>query len=128
MTHIKGAGIWMYHSIAHVMEFTNDPIQTTNIESAFTSQAKEASLEKGEHLMHNKEQHQWLAYYKELCSVIKNYDRILLFGPTNAKVELFNLLRADAQYKDIKIEVQQADKMTAPQEHAFVKNHFSGRY
>ncbi|MEP6747308.1 MAG: hypothetical protein ABJB86_06265 [Bacteroidota bacterium] len=128
MTHTKSAGIWMGHFNAHVMEFTPDPIQTTNIESAFTNPAKEASLEKGEHLMHNKEQHQQLAYYKKLCSVIKNDDRILLFGRTNAKVKLFSILRADGQCKDIKIEVQQADKMTAPQEHAFVINHSSGRY
>jgi hypothetical protein len=128
MTTTKSAGIWMDHSNAHVMEFTTDPIKTTNIESAFTAQAKEESLEKSEHLMHNKEQHQQSAYYKKLSDVIKTFNRVLLFGPTNAKAELFNILRTDGQFKNIKIEVLQADHMTAPQEHAFVRNHFSGKF
>jgi hypothetical protein len=128
MTSTKSAGIWMDHSNAHVMEFTTDPIQTTNIESAFTAYAKEESLEKSEHLMHNKEQQQHAAYYKKLGAIIKTYDHVLLFGPTNAKQELFNLLKADEQFKKVTIDVIQAGKMTAPQEHAFVRNHFSGRF
>ena len=78
--------------------------------------------------MHNKEQHQQSAYYKKLGAIIKTYNHVLLFGPTNAKEELFNLLQADEQFKKITIEVLQADKMTAPQEHAFVRNHFSGKF
>jgi hypothetical protein len=128
MTSTKSAGIWMDHSNAHVMEFTTNPFETTNIESAFTAHAKEASLEKSEHLMHNKEQQQQSAYYKKLGAVIKAYDHVLLFGPTNAKQELFNLLKGDEQFKKITIEVLQADKMTVPQEHAFIRKHFSGKF
>ncbi len=127
MTTTNSAGIRMDHSGAHVIEFTTDPIKTTTIESAFTSQVREESLEKSEHLMHNKEQQQQSAYYKKLGAVVKHYNRVLLFGPTRAKTELFNLLKKDQQYKNIKIEVLQADKMTAAQEHAFVRIHFSGK-
>ena len=125
MTTTKSAGIWMDHANAHVMEFTTGPIQTTNIASAFTALAKEESMEKSEHLMHNKEQQQQSAYYKKLGAIIKTYNRVLLFGPTNAKVELFNMLQADEQFKNIKVEVLPAGKMTVPQEHGFVRNHFS---
>ncbi|MEO5593097.1 MAG: hypothetical protein ABIR15_18705 [Chitinophagaceae bacterium] len=128
MRSTKSAGIWMDHSHAHVMEFTIDPIKTTTIESTFTAQTKEESLDKSEHLMHNKQQQQQSAYYKKLGAVIKTYTHVLLFGPTNARVELFNMLQADEQFKNVKIDVQQADKMTAPQEHAFVRNHFSGKF
>jgi hypothetical protein len=127
MTAAKDLGIWMDHSSAHVMEFTTDPIQTKIIESKFTHQQKEHSLGESERVMHNKEQHQQAAYYKELGDVIKNYEEVILFGPTDAKVELFNLLRADHRFAKTKIEVKQADKMTENQQHAFVRDHFSRR-
>ena len=128
MTIPKNLGIWMDHSSAHVMEFTAQPITTTVIESAFTAQTREKSMEKSEHLMHNKEQQQQSAYYKKISSVIKMYNRVLLFGPTNAKQELFNLLQADEQFKKVAIELLQADKMTPAQEHAFVRDHFSKKF
>ena len=125
MTKAKNLGIWMDHSLANLMEFTTDPIQTKTIESKFTHQVKEHSLSKSENLMHNMEQHQQSEYYKKLGEVIRNYEEVILFGPTNAKVELFNILKADHRFGKIKIEVQQADKMTEHQQHAFVKEHFS---
>ena len=74
---------------------------------------------------HNKEQHQQSAYYKKLGEAIKRYDEVVLFGPTNAKVELRNHLKKDHHFDKIKIEVESADKMTEHQEHAFVRNHYS---
>jgi len=121
----KYLGIWMDHSIAHLMEFTSDPIETKTIESKFTHEVKKESLSKSENIMHNKEQHQQSEYYKELGEVIKNYKGVILFGPTNAKVELFNILKADNHFEKVKIEVMQADKMTDNQQHAFVREHFS---
>jgi hypothetical protein len=125
MTSAKRLGIWMDHSIAHLMEFTTDPIITQTIETKFTHQQREGTLSKGENLMHNKEQHQQHEYYKKLADVIKNYDEVILFGATDAKLELSNILKADHHFDKIKIEVKQADKMTENQEHAFVKEHFS---
>jgi|ERR1035437_1434276 nitrogenase subunit NifH len=126
-TATKNLGIWMDHSSAHLMEFTTDPIETKIITSKFTHQEKENSLGKSENLMHNKEQHQQSEYYKELGEHIKNYEEVILFGPTDAKVELFNVLRADHRFAKTKIEIKQADKMTENQQHAFVRKHFSGR-
>jgi hypothetical protein len=125
MTSAKRLGIWMDHSIAHLMEFTTDPIITQTIETKFTHQQREGTLSKSENVMHNKEQHQQNEYYKKLADVIKNYDEIILFGATDAKLELSNILKADHHFDKIKIEVKQADKMTENQEHAFVKEHFS---
>ncbi len=125
MSTIKKLGIWMDHTSAHLMEYTQEPITTTTIKSKFTHQVKEHSLSKSEHMMHNKEQHQQATYYKELGEVIKNYGEILLFGPTEAKIELSNMLKADHNFKDLKMKIEQTDKMTENQQHAFVKNHFS---
>jgi hypothetical protein len=123
----KNIGIWMDHSSAHLMELTTDPIETKIVASKFTHDEKEHSLGKSEHLMHNKEQHQQSEYYKKLGEVIRNYGEVVLFGPTDAKVELFNLLRKDHLFENIKIEVKQTDKMTENQQHAFVLNHFHAK-
>jgi hypothetical protein len=125
MSTSKKLGIWMDHSSAHLMEYSDNTIKSILIESEFTHQDKTQSLVKSEHLMHNKEQQQQASYYKGLGDIIREYDAVLLFGPTDAKTELFNILRADHLFAHIKIEVEQADKMTENQEHAFVKTYFS---
>jgi len=48
----------------------------------------------------------------------------LLFGPTEAKTELLNLLRTDHTFSDIKFTVENTDKMTGNQEQAFVREYF----
>lgn len=115
----------MDHSNAHLMEFTSASIGSKTIASAFTHEIKEESLGKSEHIMHNKEQQEQLAYYKELGAVIKNYEEVVLFGPTDAKTELLNILKLDHHFDKIKIEIQQADKMSENQQHAFVREYFS---
>ncbi len=117
----------MDHANAHVMEFTIDPIETKTITSKFTHEEKEHSLSLNENLMHNKEQHMQRDYYKKLGETIRNYGEEVLFGPTDAKVELFNILKKDHLFSNVKIEIKQTDKMTENQQHAFVKDHFSGR-
>ena len=125
MATAKKIGIWMDHSNAHIMEFTTDPIKTTVLSSDFTHQDKENTLERSENQMHNKEQHLNAEYYKKLGEVIRKYEEVILFGPTSAKVELYNLLKANHLFSKIKIQVEQTDKMTENQQHAFVKHHFS---
>lgn len=125
MTGAKDLGIWMDHLNAHLMEFTTDPIQTRTVTSKFTHEQKENSLGKSENLMHNKEQHQQSEYYKRLGDTIRNYHWVVLFGPTDAKVELYNILKTDHRFAKIKIEMKTTDKMTENQQHAFVTEHFS---
>lgn len=121
----KRLGICMDHSDAHLMVFNTDTIELNSIESTFTHQEKQDTLQKSEHTMHNKEQQQQLAYYKELSETIKDYDEVILFGPTNAKAELLNMLVEDHHFDNIKIEVEQTDRLTENQQHAFVKDYFS---
>ena len=115
----------MDHSNAHLMEFTTDPITTTIISSRFTHREKEHSIGKSENGMHQKEQHEQSEYYKKISEAIKNYQEVLLFGPTNAKTELLNLLKADHHFEKIKLETKDADKMTQNEQHAFVRDYFS---
>lgn len=117
----------MDHSNAHLMEFTTDPITTTIISSRFTHREKEHSLGKSEDGMHQKEQHEQSDYYKKISEIIKNYQDVLLFGPTSAKLELLNILRADHHFEKIKFETKDSDKMTQNEQHAFVRDYFSHR-
>ncbi|HEY5824359.1 MAG TPA: hypothetical protein VIT44_08340 [Cyclobacteriaceae bacterium] len=121
----KRLGIWMDHAKAHLMEFTTEQMEDTIIASRFTHQEKEQTLEKSENIMHNKEQHQHAEYYKKIGEEIKKYDEVILFGPTNAKSELLNTLNGDHHFDKIKIHVQQTDKLTENQQHAFVRDYFS---
>lgn len=119
-------GIWMDHSVAHLTDYPADPLQTRTIECSFTHQAKEEALQRGESTMHNKEQSEQAAYYKELAEVIRQYDDVLIFGPTEAKTELYDTFKDNHLYSTIKVGIKPADKMTENQMHAFIKGHFEG--
>lgn len=106
------------------MEYTSDPIITKTIQSPFTHFERESTLERSENLMHRKEQHEEAWFYKELGKVIMNYKQVVIFGPTDAKHELFNVLRKDHRFNSILIDVVASDKMTENEQHAFVKNFF----
>jgi hypothetical protein len=125
MTIEKKLGICMDHSNARLMEFTTIDGEEKVVDSELTLLGKEHSVGSSENVIHNKEHHQQSEYYKKLGEAIKNFDDVLLFGPTNAKSELLNVLRTDHRFEKIKIEVHQSDKMTDNQQHAFVKEYFS---
>ena len=120
----KCLGIWMDHASANLMECT-DPIETKIITAAASTRTDDETLAKRESQTHNKEQQLLGDFYKKLGEVIKNYEAVILFGPTNAKTELYNKLQASIHFENIKIEVKDADKMTENQQHAFVRNYFS---
>lgn len=120
---IKKIGVWMDNSIAHVVEFILVPFEVTIVEAEQPIQ--DNSIVIGEKRIHNKERNQHHNYFKRLKEIIAEYDEVLLFGPTNAKTELYNLLKADNHFDAIEIEVKQTDKMTSNQKLAFVGDYFS---
>jgi hypothetical protein len=125
MSATKKLGIWMDHSIAHLMEFTSNHFEIETIEATFSNQKKNERLVKSENLKYSKEKQQLFDYYKKIGEAIKNYKRVILFGPTDAKVELFDLLSEDKRFLKIKFEIKNTDKMSENQQHEFVKEYFS---
>jgi stalled ribosome rescue protein Dom34 len=119
----KNLGIWMDHSIANLIDLYVEK-KSHAIASKFTSDTKEEALNRSERSMHNKRQQMNEAYYKEIADEILKYDRVLLFGPTNAKTELHNYLNQDLYFKDIQIDIESADNMTDNEKDAFVKKYF----
>jgi hypothetical protein len=120
----KKIGIWMDYSSANMIEYYDNPSPIQTIESNFTLDVKENALRSSEYTMHNKENNYKAKYFKSLSEVIQTYDDVLLFGPCDAKKELYNILKDDHHYDKINIELKQSDKMTTNQLQAFVRHHF----
>ncbi len=85
------------------MELANDTIVTKSVVSDLSNQEAEFNFYKGEKLIHKKEQHLQLSFYKKLGEIIKEYHEVVLFGPTDAKNELLNLLKGTTYLKTLKL-------------------------
>ena len=120
-------GIWMDHAHAQIIECSSKDADIREVKNDFTHQTRQESLQKGELHMHHKEQQQQAKYYATLAEAIRKYENVVLFGPTDAKVELHNTLKSDPTCSHIKIEVIQSDNMTENQKVAFVRDHFFDR-
>lgn len=119
----KQLGIWLDHSVAHLIELHHDSFLSFTLDAQTGEQDEELNT-LDESMIQNKEQDQLSSYFKKLSDVIKDYDEVILFGPTDAKRELFNSLKSDRHFEKIKIEVRSADKMTENQQLAFIKDYF----
>lgn len=125
MANKKKLGIWMDYANAILIDLEKNGI-TQTIDSEFDYDTQVEALQRSENIMHNKEQQMNESYYKEIGLEILNYDQVLLFGPTNAKLELNNYFKDDSKYKKIQFDVQSADKMSDNEKVAFVRDHFKG--
>ena len=124
MKNIKQLGIWMDHSNAYLLEVINDTIETERVVSELSDPEAEFNFYKGEKLINKKERHLQLKYYKNLGEIIKKYQEVVLFGPTDAKIELLNLLKTDHLFEKIKTEAINSGKMTESQMQTFVREYF----
>ena len=120
----KRLGIWMDHSTANLIEFTDDKTASIAVDAQVGEQDEPLNT-RDETMIQNKEQNELSDYFKRISEVIKDYDEVLLFGPTHAKDELNNLLKEDHHFDEVKIEIKPADKMTENQQEAFVRDHFN---
>jgi hypothetical protein len=57
----------------------------------------------------------------------KDYDKIILFGPSNVKLELFDTLNEDECFLETKIEIKNTTNMTTPSQKEFTHKHFSNK-
>jgi len=123
MKNPKKLGIWMDHNIAHLMEFSDEPFEVRTIESR--SHDKKRNAFQSEEPISLAEKHKQYKYYKKIGEVIKDYCQVILFGPTDAKMELFNILSDDQRFIKIQVEIKETDLMTRSQLHSFVNEYFS---
>ncbi len=125
MKTVKKLGIWMDHSIAYLMEFTNNPFEIKTIESKFPIAEKELRTSKISAQLINKEKRVLYDYYNKIGEAIKNYKQIVLFGPADAKMEFFDVLSEDERFLKIKFEIRETDKMSIGQQHEFILEYFA---
>ena len=126
MKTIKQLGIYIDYKNAFLMELINRLIVSRNIEfedPTVSDLIHEESIK--QEINKEKQQHLPSAYYLELCDVIRNYDQVVLFGPNDAKNELFNLLEFDHNFDSIKIHNENTDNLDEIQMHNFVKMYFN---
>ena len=116
MTATKNLGICMDHFSARLMTFPTNLIQTTIIASKLQLQANEDKSTYYKELQS--------LYYKKVRAAIKNYDDVILFGPTDAKIEFLSFLIDDSGLSNIKIRIKYTDTMTDFQQQTFVRNYF----
>lgn len=122
----KQLGIWMDHSSAHLTQIFKGSFITETIKSKPELLVKTSDLYyKDESHMLNKEQDQLETYYKKLSDAILDYDEVILFGPTEAKNELANILKENHLFEKIKITIKPTDKMSEKQQHTFLKEYFN---
>lgn len=130
-------GVWMDHHQAHLIyQKSKGEYEIESMESSHDLHPREDGQEatgatfgknresNNEYKKHNVEKNQLHEYYKTLKKVLEKYDEILLFGPTTAKEEFFNILFEDKAFNGKKIATEGADKMTKNQMIAFTKKYF----
>ena len=124
METIKKIAIYMDHFTANIIEYINTATSIKTIKSEFNHFEKEKILQKGEIHSHNKEQDMQNEFYLKLREELLNYNNVLLFGATNAKTELFNILKADNKFANIEMIIKNTDKLTENEQIAFVNDCF----
>lgn len=45
-------------------------------------------------------------YYNQIGNAIINYDKIILFGPSEAKIDFFDTLSEDERFYKLKVEIK----------------------
>lgn len=133
----KKIGLWLDHSQAHFIDISKGPaiVETTYSdkrqyehfkgEESTGTKLSNTRATNNEHHVHNIKQEVLHDYYKVLADRLKSYDDLYLFGPTSAKDELHNLLKADKHFADKTIHVEPSDKLTENQMVAQVKHFFN---
>ena len=117
----------MNHTQAHLTESGTHTRKLPDIQSQpvlNTKAGNNANTTNTDHTR-NQQQDEQSIFYKKVGTVMRNYDRVLLFGPTKAKTELLNIVRADHRFDKIGIDVEETDSMTSSEQKRFVQNYFS---
>lgn len=127
MISVKKIGIWMNHSIAYIMEFTSGLVTTSIIDAAIDKNEANMDCSNNEMASIFKAQSDKKAYYKQLEESLKDSKEVILFGPTYAKVELYNLLKIDTRFKKTKFKIIHAEDLDEAQQQEFVATHFSNQ-
>jgi len=131
----KKIGIWLDHEKAHFIDAGKHVLYT--VYSGEESQPRYPGEHgdgaklgnnrstNNENQKHKRQQNILSQYYHDIANRLNDYDEVYLFGPTTAKDELRNHLKADKHSAYKTIHVQHADQLTENQMVAKVKQFFN---
>jgi hypothetical protein len=121
---MKKLGIYMEQTSANLIELSIDLLKVKSNENRFNFlEGKQLQTKINNHLEY-KEPYLHNEYFKKLSDYILYYNEVLLFGKSNAKTELFDMISYDNRFYKIKIAIKHTNKMNSNQQNDFVSNYF----
>jgi stalled ribosome rescue protein Dom34 len=128
-------GIWMDHYIAHciiaekgiVATIKNQHESHPRYEGEGSNETQVARLRFGnnEYQTNQIERNDLKSYFESVADFVKDYQHILVFGPTTAKKEFFNVVMDDSRFDGKTLHLENSDKLTDNQMVAFVREFYS---
>lgn len=125
MENKRRMGVWMDYESAYLIELMPLRVDAIVLKSKTSNPEKKRKLTTNDDNERNKQEELLRIFNKKIATEISKYGHVILFGPTEAKIELMELLKTEYAFNDIKIEMVETEKMNDNQKHAFVKNYFS---
>lgn len=117
-------GIYMDHSRAILMELSGNIVGENQIKSEYSTEGKGSHLKKLENSEHDIDLRLHSNYFKEIGQSIKDFQNILLFGPTDVQTELLNHLNDEKLTKNINFEVRKTELMAGAQMRSYMRAYF----
>jgi len=115
-------GIWINQSYVFLTDLANEQkVPTDNLSDSLIV-SSEMKLELKNKLIFMNMDKDQSEYYQKISSIIRNYNKVIIFGTTDAKKELITVLDHNCIFKDIKVELRETQCMTKSQLSAFCKS------
>ena len=132
----KNTGLWIDHKDAILVSIEGGESVVRHVASSAephhkpsggwksggTSVAQSVS---NEHIDEERRKHQYHAYYQQVICLLKDSDRIAVFGPGEAKIELAKEIAKVGEMHKKEVAVEACDRPTENQFIAKVKTFFS---
>jgi stalled ribosome rescue protein Dom34 len=123
MKAVKKIEIWMDHSIAYIMEFTSNTFEIKTIESKIIIHDNEVNLIAHDKKTDRNKKSNLFTYYNAISEAIKNYKKIVLFGPKQVNMEFFDVLSEDTRFLKTKVEIKETENLNSKEQYDFIRNH-----
>ncbi|MEZ7504547.1 hypothetical protein [Flavobacterium sp. Arc2] len=124
MKNTNQLGLWMDDTVAYLVQFTTKPFTIQTIVREFHTEDKKSNLIKKILLLSSYKETGLNKHYNKIGKELLKYEKIILFGPSEAKLYFFDFLNKDERFLNLKIEVKDADKMSVNEQHEFIKEYF----
>ncbi|WP_333809246.1 hypothetical protein [Flavobacterium sp.] len=121
MKESKKVAVYVDYSLANIIEYIHTASMLKTIESGSMSDEMRKKIQRGETYKLSIKQHE---YYKELKNCLLHYECILLFGPTNAKIQFSNILKKNNKDLINKVILKNSEELSHDEQLEFVNEFF----